>query len=434
MSKSCCLWIANNSGHRLKLNGIGCHHNSMKSWDFSDVNTDVHQSFQVEFSNDVVETGEFSGLAEFVLEGTRCQFQLQAICSQKCNYVLQVDWTSMDLDVYSVFPPPESSKVGSLGWDPSCLPSCLCLTIQKKLHHDIHHPTDPLPPVYSVKEWMGYYGDVIGSLSLREMTLPSAHNSGSYEPTTQLPVLPRFIRCQAHSISSQLILGIRVLDLRIAQIGVEEYVLSHNRWTTRYTLKQALREVVEFIYQTSKEIVILDCHLFNNQTRIEFNYSTLKAQVKGFLEDHYLPMFDGALDLPLHDLWSKASTKSRVVVAWNHESRDEDMWPGVYHEWFDRANSESKLHEALDQAFSEDNTSRHKGLWCVCVFQTPSLTCTPLKNAKDLQNKMDTWFHGCAEWTLKANIISTDFTGDWSNIIQATICANLLKGANRATH
>lgn len=429
MSKTCCLWIANNSGHRLKLNRYHC--NFMRTWNFGDIDQDAQKCFEVEFSDRFVKSEKgCSGLAEFVLDGTSYQFQLQAIRNQKCSYTLQVDWTDVDLDVYAVFPPPvSSSNMGTLGWNSNFL----CLTIQNKLHH-VSNPMTPLPSD-GVVEWMGYYSDIIGSLSLREVTLLCSHNSGTYQPSTKVPILPGFIRCQAQSLRAQLMFGIRVLDLRIAQSDIGEFVLSHDSWKTHYTLKQALQEVVQFIDRTTKELVILDFHRFNNLTCEDFNYSTLKDQVRGLLEDHYLPMFAGGLDMPLHDLWSnQASRKSRVVVAWNQEeSRDDDMWPGVYHEWYRLANSESKLYAALDKTFSGD-LGLHKGLWSVCVFQTPSPMRTPLKNAQNIHSKLDAWFHGCADWTLKANIISTDFTGEWNNITHATICANLLKGAKKVLH
>ena len=31
-------------------------------------------------------------------------------------------------------------------------------------------------------QWMKYYGDVLGKLTLTEMTLPGTHDSGTYEP------------------------------------------------------------------------------------------------------------------------------------------------------------------------------------------------------------------------------------------------------------
>ena len=421
MGMNCCLWIINYSGCKLKLNMQHC--NLMKSWHFCDIDPGMKQPFSIDYGNSFIETEQScSGLAEFILDGTEYQIQLQAILNQDSTATLQVDWKNIDQDIYAVFPPPESTKATFVN------SNNVGLIIQKRLHR-VHSPLFLRPA--AIMDWMCYYSDVIGALTLREMTLPCSHNSGTYRPYSCIPFSPIYVRCQSQSLSSQLKQGIRVLDLRIKQNGNGNYILSHSRWKTHYTLKRALQEVVDFIDQTSKEIVILDFHGFISLRYHNFDYSTLKKQVKEYLKGYYLPMFDGALDQSLQYLWSnQPSENSRVVVAWNHEdSQEEDMIPGVYQEWYKQANSESKLYNALEKTFSTN--LHHKGLWSVCVFRAVSICHSPLKNAEHLQSKIDTWFYGCADWTLKANIISTDFTCELNSNIHAIICANLLKGAKK---
>ena len=429
MSNSSCLWIVNYSGRKLKL--VRFHCNFMMKWSFSDIEAGEHRCFQVQFTDRCIKKEKgCSGLAEYAPDGTdQCHFQVQAIRDRKGCYYLQVDWTGIDLEKYSVFPPPlGESNIGMLGWNASNL----CLTVLDRLHFSPLQPA-ALPPSSRLMEWMGYYSDIIGSLSLSEMTLPCSHNSGTYQPSA--PMLPAYIRCQNQSLSSQLKAGVRVLDLRIAQSGIGEFIISHDIWKTHYNLQLALKEVTEFIDQTTKEIVILDFHRFNNLIQQDFNYSELKVQVRQALQDRFLPLFKGALTAPLKDLWSaEGAGKGRVVVAWNkEEARDDDMWPGICHEWYQHASTETKLHSSLKKTFSEDLCQR-TGLWNVCVFRNTTPIFSPITNAKNLQGRLSTWFHGCADWTLRANIISTDFTEEYGNIIHAAICANLLKGAKKVNH
>jgi len=409
------------------MNLVRYHCNFMLKWNFSDVDVDAQRNFAVEFSNRrIIDEKGCSGLAEFALEGTQCSFQLQAIRDHKGCYYLQVDYANTDLQSFIVFPPPLGEpKTGCLGWNASNL----CLVI---LHRSrLGLPPSPPPVLDGILEWMGYYSDAIGALSLTEMTLPCSHNSGTYRPETNA-LVSSYVRCQNESIATQLKAGVRVLDIRIAQCGYDKFIISHDKWKTRYSLKQALQEVVEFIDQTTREIVILDFHRFNNLTDEIFNHSLLKLQVREELQDRFLPLFHGAFNAPLSEFWgSKGSTKSRVIVAWNvKEACDDDMWPGVRHEWYQGANSESKLHSALQKTFEEDCSSR-TGMWNVCVFRSTSALSSPISNAKDLSGRLSSWFHGCADWTLKANIICTDFTQEYGNTIHAAICANLLKGAKK---
>ncbi len=398
----------------------------MSKWSFNDIEADVHRCFQVQFSDRCLKESGCSGLAEYVPDGTEFRFQLQAFRDHNGNY-LQVDWSGIDLNKFVVFPPPKGDlKLGLLGGNASNL----CVLI---FDRSLFGPTGPpLPELCGIGEWMGYYSDSICSLTLPEMTLPCSHNSGSYQPLSS--IASAYVRCQSQSIMAQLDAGIRVLDLRVAQCDEDEFIISHDKRRTSYTLQQALTEVVEFVDKTSKEIVILDFHRFNNLSPQDFNYSILKGQVRDTLGDRFLPLFKGALNTPLQDLWRGKTEKSRIIVAWNYEvARDDDMWPGVSQEWYEHANSETKLHSALQKTFSEDLT-RRTGLWSVCAFRSSAPFATPISNAKKLQGKLSAWFHGCAECTLKANILSTDFTYEYGNTIHAAICANLIKAAKKKGH
>ena len=394
----------------------------MKSWSYADISTRKEASFHVEFLDELVGKPEdVSGLVEFNLDGTDYKFQVQAIWNQRSSHNLKVDWNGIDASKYVLFPPPNSDGISDLGWSNGCL----CLVVQQNSNTSLsRHST-------SITEWMAGYSDVIGPLSLCETTLPGSHNSGTYKCVAKWPA-SAYIQCQDISLIDQLRLGIRVLDLRVAQCGDGGFILSHDKWRTQYSLKEALLEIVKFIDETEKELVILDFHRFNNISSNDFNFPHLKEQIKEHLNGYTLSYFDGAMSLSLNSLWSDhALGKKRVIVTWNSvATRDADMWPGIYQVWYNEAKSIPELHSCLEQTFEKAPQS-YACLWSVCVFRTVSFLETPKKNARDLQPEIDSWFYGCADWTMKANIISIDFCDRCNNVIHASIGANILKGAKK---
>ncbi len=403
----------------------------MKSWNFHDVDVDTQISFPLQFLDKCVEPGDVAGVAEFRLGQTGFKFQLRAIWNGKHSYQLQLDWSTLDIERYIPFPYPQSDGIASLKWSSEC-----CLVIQENISslHD-QYRTPVLAGARAMVEWMGCYGNILGPLSLCEMTLPGSQNSATYKSTASW-LMRNPVRCQNLSLTDQLCLGIRVLDLPIAQCGDGKFMLSHDRYSTSYSLQQALNEVTDFIDQTTKEIVILDIHQFTNISSMDYNFSELKEQLNELLNGYDLPAFDGCLHTCLHDLWSgQAAGKRRVIVAWSsRETMEPEMWPGVNHEFYWRADTENKLHLSLDKTLGGLAPVKKDNLWSVCVFVRRSVSdpfCDPFRNAKHLSPKIDSWFHGCADWTMKANIISTDFCGEYNNIIQASVCANIVKGAKK---
>ena len=87
-----------------------------------------------------------------------------------------------------------------------------------------------------------------------------------------------WIKTQCMSIAQQLHFGIRSLDLRIGQNSPGDYIICHGEWRTNYSLAQALKEVTDFIDNTTKEIVILDFHRFINLVMvISIGHSRIKS-------------------------------------------------------------------------------------------------------------------------------------------------------------
>ena len=458
----------------------------MNSWEFNDIGPDTQLRFYIEFNELVFNHYDDGGEADFQLEGTPQHFQLQArwFEDDAKDRFLQVDWSDIDMTRFTVFPPPApDGSIGPLGWSWGLgKVGSLCMLIQEK-GRTAHipqnvlpatqgesqpsakgsatdtHPKDPAlsegatpaskaspsmqqktkitreqsevsvmspAPVTGLeKQWMQYYGDVLGKLCLTELTLPCTHDSGTYQPVST--ALQSFIRTQSMSLQDQLNLGIRVLDLRIGQNSPGNYIISHDQFRTQYSLRDALQEIVGFINSTGKEIVILDFHRFNNLGQGDFDFNQLKVQVKSLLEGYcLLPVSQGHT---LSKIWQTCG-QQRIVVAWNDNgTRDPTyMWPAVKQGWYANA----KTPDQLSAAIAEDMRKQRPDskLWSACVFLAPSVLTIgePINNAKILTPTIDNWFYGCADWALKANIITTNFFYKFNHTVQASICANILKG------
>ena len=464
----------------------------MNNWCFNSVVADSQLCFYIEFDSSVFQTHTVNliGEADFQFEGTHQRFQLQAQRTKGTGCSLLVDWCETDTSCLTVFPPPQGGSVGELGWSwgstSSSLPfrgkaGTLCMLIQEKrrtipLPTDCTPVTDPEPqqnvalptstvsddllitqhildaptdvrqssipqevaaeiqpaatlttaPRSRMNQWMEYYSDILKDLTLIEMTLPGTHNSGTYRPVAIYPA-SEIVRTQSISLRNQLDLGIRVLDLRIGQNSAGDYIISHDKYRTQYSLSDALQEIVDFIDATGKEIVILDFHRFNNLGHGDFDFNQLKAEIKDSLEGYcLLPI---SQHQPLGRIWQTCG-RQRIVIAWNDgKSYDPTyMWPGVKQSWYQDAYTVDKLYSSIENDMSNPPD---KILWSTGVFLAPSYRTRwqPINNAKILTPVIDNWFYGCATWTLKANIISTNFFHSFNHTVQASICSSIIKAS-----
>ena len=81
--------------------------------------------------------------------------------------------------------------------------------------------------------WMRDHGDVLGDVAVADLLLPGTHNSGSYRHyhgRRADSVLARYLICQEEDVWSQLVYGVRYLDLRVGHYPdlAEPFWLNHN--------------------------------------------------------------------------------------------------------------------------------------------------------------------------------------------------------------
>ena len=424
------LWLVNATSTTLKLTYQ--HSYQMNTWAFKNISAQSMERFYIEYNQTVVKSSDDAGEATFQLDGTSTSFQLQVRYPYKSGECgLKVDWSGLkSAGRYAVFPPaPQGETIGELGWFHNG--SLSLLIMEKAVKNTVStvlpgsdsivngNSTLPYPQTFLYEKWMDYYSDVLGKLTLTEMTLPGTHDAGTYNPKCGIGA--RWIRTQSLPLIQQLQFGIRVLDLRIGQISSGDYLIVHDIWRTSYTLAAALKEVTDFVDATDKEIVILDFHRFDKLGDKSYDYDKLKAQICSQLNGYILSVQSGQ-GKPLQEIWQTCG-KKRVVVAWNTSNPDSYMWPGVNQRWYSHADSKTKLYNAIKKDMENPPT----GLWASCSFMESSALHPPNKNASNTDPTITRWYFGGSAFCEKANIISADFFRKCSNVVQASIIGSLLK-------
>lgn len=427
------LWIINATSK--KLNVLGSSSYQMDSWKFKDIPNQTQERFYIEFRDgNSTKPEDDAGEATFQLEDSSCGFKLQACWPYKdgeCS--LKVNWSGTDLNSYDVFPPVlKSSEICNLGLIRNGSLSLLIIERRITVSVSTYLPEESTSIVSSVATlqppvcglWMEHYSGLLGRLTLAEMTLPGTHNSGTYQPVSGLGSL--WMKTQDLSLARQLDCGIRCLDLRIGQNSPGNYIICHDKWCTSYSLAQALREVTDFIDGNAKEIVVLDFHRFVNHGRESFDYDQLHRQIASVLSGYCLsPSYAGDT---LESIWSRAGQKERIVVAWNASNRDSSfLWAGVNQRWYRDANSLKKLYDLIknDMQFPPGR------MWAACSFLSANLSATPIANARKSSPTISNWYFGGSVFCEKANIISVDFFDKYSNVVQASVIASLLKAGRK---
>lgn len=406
----------------------------MTSWKFRDLPSQSQERFYIEFRDGIlIKAADDAGEATFQLEDSSSRFKLQARWPYKdgeCG--LKVDWSDTDINLYGVFPPiVHGNGIGKLGWIHNGSLSLLIIekrtvtsvsTYLPDMNTSIVTSTTALPsPTCGL--WMEHYSSLLAKLTLTEMTLPGTHNSGTYQPASVVGSL--WIKTQELSLAQQLNYGIRCLDLRIGQNSPGHYVICHDTWRTRYSLAHALKEITEFIDSSTKEIVILDFHRFVNLGSGIYDYNQLRQQISSALSGYCLPPSHAGDTLEA--IWSSVGQKERIVVAWNTSNPDTYMWPGVNQRWYRDADSLRKLYEFI----KSDVQNPPRWMWAACSFMTPGLSSSPKANARCSNPTITNWYFGGSVFCEKANIISVDFFNKYSNVIQASIVASLLKAGKK---
>lgn len=264
-------------------------------------------------------------------------------------------------------------------------------------------------------QWMWNMKKVIGSMPLHSLMIPGTHNSGAYDSLNSFSddnVLMRYSVNQDEDIWTQLLLGVRYLDIRVGlyQETQEKYWLVHD-FVRMNPLYEAIQAIKRFM-RITKELVILDFHRFPSgfQTNRIADHSRLMAYILEELGEFMAPDWLGH-GATLNDLWRLNRT---LVVTYQHDYTEADsqyLWTEVRHAWGDKRET-GQLVNFLRGVMEEKKSATY--LWAAMTHLTPStmdVFFNPRGGIRTINDKISRYVSGWYrdEWWSKANIVATDF-------------------------
>ena len=114
--------------------------------------------------------------------------------------------------------------------------------------------------------WMNDMKSVVGNFRIRDLFIPGSHDSGSYRPgfnpSQNETIVTKYALTQDENIRTQLMHGIRYLDIRVGYYRNTEQEFFINHGITRQVpLNDVLNQIKDFIIETN-EIIIVDIQEF----------------------------------------------------------------------------------------------------------------------------------------------------------------------------
>lgn len=274
-------------------------------------------------------------------------------------------------------------------------------------------------------QWLWDNKDVLGSRSLRSLMLPGTHNAGSYSVKDTDDVVTAWVVCQDEDIISQLLYGIRYLDLRVGYYPDTPELLWINHDLVRWRpLVEVLGQINAFL-TISHDPVLIDIHRmpvgFEHHEAIQLLLSAMNET----LGEHFLSERYGS-QVTLDQVWA---TGKRAIFAFADidVSEEEDwVWPPLPQAWANAQTLED-LRGYLDTQMARRAASPR--LWAAMVHLTPTLWDLLLRSHVGVRGMADRANPAVTIWLQKrwahlANIVASDFFRG-NDIVNVAIRTNL---------
>lgn len=273
--------------------------------------------------------------------------------------------------------------------------------------------------------WLFDNRQVLGGRSLRSLVIPGAHNAGSYSLRDKDDVVSSWVVCQDEDVLSQLLYGIRYLDLRVAYYPDTDELLWVNHDLVRWRpLLEVLNAVRRFLAM-SPDPVILDIHRtpvgFDLPEAVPLLLSLMNATLGGhFLHNRY------GSHVTLDQIWR---IRKRVIFAFadaDVADQEDWVWPPLAQAW-----ANAQVLEDL-RVYLDAQMNKRVGfprLWAAMAHLTPSLWDLILRShvgvrglADRVQYAITRWLR--VRWGHMSNIVASDFFRG-NDIINVAIRTNL---------
>jgi hypothetical protein len=209
--------------------------------------------------------------------------------------------------------------------------------------------------------WMSQMKPVLKNRKIRDLFLPGTHDSASYkrnfDPTYMDNLITKYSLTQDDDIKSQLLHGVRYLDLRIGYYRSNDEKFWANHGITRIQpLSDVLQQVRAFVDATD-EIVVLDFQEFPVGFRNSFEtHQQLVMFLFQQLSNHAADPSVG-WEATLGDIWHRGN---RIIVAYDYHSIVQEhkdfLFSSVRQRWGKCKDGFGSLEKFLKE--SRENNSR----------------------------------------------------------------------------
>lgn len=281
----------------------------------------------------------------------------------------------------------------------------------------------------------------LGTQKIGNIFIPGTHNSGSFSGVPK--ILESYTLNQDRNVWTQLVHGIRYLDLRIGFYENEGFFINHD--LVRITrIEPIFQQIRKFVQLAPKEVIVVDFHRFPYPSN--FN-STLHNKFVALLNEHLgdLALAPGGLQVgkgpSLNEIWAqnknlilcyaekgiaRGSLNVSIVGFLNFFLDNYWLWQPMQQHWADTKNV-GTLKNFIKTALREHRITLNPMFALMAeltpqpidwVFRTNNLR----KLANDANRHVTKWFRD--EWARDANVVATDyFLGN--DIINVAIEANV---------
>ncbi|XP_012284591.1 PI-PLC X domain-containing protein 1 isoform X2 [Orussus abietinus] len=275
--------------------------------------------------------------------------------------------------------------------------------------------------------WMHDRRHFLGPLRIRDVFLPGTHDSVAY---SKIPgsiydtLVTKYVITQDEDILSQLIYGVRYLDIRVGHYpNTEELWWGNHGFVQIRPLQTVINDVKTFLANT-QEIVIFDIHEFP----IGFGKNlSIHHKLVNYLEkelDEYIIPKSYGWSSNLDKIWSSGR---KLIIGYDLQAivaTRNSVWTCVTHQW-GNVRTVGDLYAHLNKiearALRFINTVPRSAMaeltpntWDVILDRLGGLR----KMAEEININITTWYS--TQWQHSANIVAVDFIKG-SGIIETAI-------------
>jgi hypothetical protein len=189
--------------------------------------------------------------------------------------------------------------------------------------------------------WMNEMKDKIQNRRFSELFIPGTHDSASYKlnfhPGGNETLVTKYSLTQDDDIRSQLIHGVRYLDIRVGYYRSDKDKFWANHGISKmHPLKLILEQVKDFVENTN-EIVILDFQEFPVGFRKDLSiHRQLVSFIHSEIGDEAVHYSNNGWQVPLKEIWAQGKN---IIIGFDHaeiaNEFDDFLWRSVQQKWGD---------------------------------------------------------------------------------------------------